>query len=122
MDIIYENDLIRVQTHESEIPWIIVFAQYPYREFSHAPSEVKIELFRAIDIIEGSMLDYYKPKKINIASFGNYLPDLHWHVMARFVDDSFYPEPMWGTKQRDGGYILTEFDKYTALVRAELAL
>jgi diadenosine tetraphosphate (Ap4A) HIT family hydrolase len=38
--------------------------------------------------------------KINIASFGNLLPQVHWHIMARFETDSYFPEPMWGQKQR----------------------
>ncbi|HHH72870.1 MAG TPA: HIT family protein, partial [Sulfuricurvum sp.] len=36
-----------------------------------------------------------------IASFGNMLPQVHWHIMARFKEDSYFPEPMWGEKQRD---------------------
>ena len=120
MATVYENELIRVETHESEVPWLIVFSQYPYQEFSQAPSEVRLELFRAMDIIEKSMLEYYKPKKINIASFGNYLPDLHWHVMARFENDSFFPEPMWGKQQREGDYRLTKLDEFVERVRIAL--
>ena len=42
------------------------------------------------------MIDFYHPEKINIAMFGNYLPKLHVHVMARFKEDSHFPESMWG--------------------------
>ena len=47
------------------------------------------------------MIAYYNPTKINIASFGNYMPHVHWHIMARFEGDSYFPEPMWGVKQRE---------------------
>ena len=109
MATIYENKTIHIETEESEIPWLIVFSQYPYQEFSQAPSEVRLELFRAIDIIEKSMLEYYKPKKINIASFGNYMPHVHWHIMARFEEDAYFPEPMWGVKQRESKLDLPDF-------------
>jgi diadenosine tetraphosphate (Ap4A) HIT family hydrolase len=46
------------------------------------------------------MLSYFNADKINIASFGNLLPQVHWHIMARFETDSYFPEPMWGQKQR----------------------
>jgi diadenosine tetraphosphate (Ap4A) HIT family hydrolase len=54
------------------------------------------------------MIKYYKPEKINIAAFGNYLPHVHIHVMARFLNDSYFPEPMWGTKQRESNLHLKD--------------
>ena len=47
------------------------------------------------------MKHYYNPKKINMASFSNILPRVHIHVMARFEDDSYFPNPMWGEKLRE---------------------
>jgi diadenosine tetraphosphate (Ap4A) HIT family hydrolase len=110
---VYQNDLIRVEIEESEIPWLKVFTQEAYKEFSDTPTEVKLEIFRVLDIIEKEMLHFYKPKKINIASFGNYVPHVHWHIMARFEEDSYFPEPMWGEKQREGSYVLEDFERFT---------
>jgi len=121
MSIIYQNDLIRVEIEESEIPWLKVFTQKAYREFSETPNEVKLEIFRVLDIIEKEMLSFFKPKKINIASFGNYVPHVHWHIMARFEEDSYFPEPMWGKKQREGTYELKDFDLFTQKVSKLLA-
>ena len=117
MSIIYENDLLRVEIEESEIPWLKVFTQDVYKEFSQTPLEVKVEIFRVLDIIEKEMLSFYKPKKINIASFGNYVPHVHWHIMARFEEDAYFPEPMWGNKQREGTYILEEFELFTKNIK-----
>jgi len=113
VSIIYQNDLIRVEIEESEIPWLKVFTQEAYREFSETPTEVKLEIFRVLDIIEKEMLSFYKPTKINIASFGNYVPHVHWHIMARFEEDSYFPEPMWGEKQRERSYVLKDFELFT---------
>ncbi len=41
------------------------------------------------------------PLKMNLASLGNLTPHVHWHVIARFADDSHYPQPVWGAPQRD---------------------
>jgi len=117
---LYENSLIRVELEESEIPWLKIFTQTAYKEFSEAPTEVKIEIFRVLDIIEKEMLTFFKPKKINIASFGNYVPHLHWHIMARFEEDSYFPEPMWGEKQRVGTFKLKKFDDFLALLEESL--
>ena len=59
------------------------------------------------------MLSFYKPTKINIASFGNYVPHVHFHIMARFENDSFFPEPMWGKKQREGTFKSEDFNQFT---------
>ena len=65
------------------------------------------------------MLCYFKPDKINIASFGNYVPHVHFHIMARFKEDSYFPEPMWGKKQRDANLNLPSFkDFYEKLKRS----
>jgi len=102
MLVIYENKNIKIKIEESEIPWLKIFTQTPYKEMSEVPAEIKFEIYDLLNTIEKEMISYYHPKKINIASFGNYMPHVHWHIMARFEEDSFFPEPMWGTKQREG--------------------
>jgi len=109
---IYSNCLIRVEREESEIPWLKIFVQREVKEFSECTNAEKLSIFNAMDLIEKMMLAYYNPTKINLASFGNYVPQVHWHVMARFKDDSFFPEPMWGEKQRDGQLKLPSFEKF----------
>lgn len=110
--IIYENKLIRVETEEFEIPWLKIFTQKPIREFSMCDKKTKYEILRCLDIIEKDMLEYYKPEKINISSFGNYIPHVHFHIQARFKEDSFFPEPTWGKKQRDAMLNLKGYDTF----------
>lgn len=93
--------LLFIEVHESEIPWLKIFVRRTVREFSDCTSEEKISVWNTLDLIEQEMLAYYHPDKINIASFGNMLPQVHWHIMARFTADSYFPEPMWGAKQRE---------------------
>ena len=112
MSPIYENDNSKIEVENAEIPWLKIFTQIPYKEMSEVPSEIKFEIYDLLDIIEKEMLSYYQPKKINIASFGNYMPHVHWHIMARFEEDSYFPEPMWGTKQRENSLELPGFKAF----------
>jgi len=107
---IYSNALIRVEREKSEIPWLKVFVQREVKEFSECTGAEKLAVFEAMDMIEKMMLTYYKPTKINLASFGNYVAQVHWHIMARFREDSFFPEPMWGVKQRETQLALPSFE------------
>ncbi len=109
---IYKNDLIKIEIEQSEIPWLKVFTQRVIKEFSECKIDEKVEIFRVLDIIEKEMISYYKPQKINLASFGNMLPHVHWHISARFKEDSYFPEPMWGKKQRESSLKLKSFDEF----------
>ncbi len=117
---IYENNLITVEIEPSEIPWVKVFAKHKVKEFSECTLEEKTEFFRVIDIAEKLMLNYFNADKINIASFGNMLPQVHWHVMARFELDSYFPEPMWGEKQRDAKLELLDFETFFNQLKEQL--
>jgi diadenosine tetraphosphate (Ap4A) HIT family hydrolase len=104
MSEIYRDADLFVEIHESPLPWLKVFTVHPYRELSHTPPELRAKLFQVLDLIEREMLAVFSPTKINIASFGNMLPNLHFHIIARFAEDSHFPEPLWGQRQRDPGY------------------
>ena len=109
---IYETETLSIEIEPSEIPWLKIFTKDPYKEMSEVPQPVKEEIYRLLDTIEKEMITYYAPDKINIASFGNYLPHVHWHIMARFKEDSYFPEPMWGEKQREGALNLPKMEDF----------
>jgi len=100
-NIIYEDKLIKVEIEPFEIPWVKIFTQENIKEFSQCSNELRLYIFEIINIVEKAMLKDLNPDKINIASFGNYVPHVHFHVQARYNNDSYFPEPTWGTKQRD---------------------
>lgn len=120
MPVIYENSDIKIEVEESEVPWLKIFTQKPYKEMSEVPGKVKFEIYEVLDIIEKVMLSYYDPDKINIASFGNYMPHVHWHIMSRFKEDSHFPEPMWGEKQRESNLNLPDFDTFKQILKAKI--
>ena len=111
-DEIYRNQNIHILVEPNEIPWLKIFTNHPYKEMSKVPKEIRYEIYDMLDSIEKVMIEYYNPTKINIASFGNYVPHVHWHIMARFESDAYYPEPMWGQKQRDSTLNLPPFDQF----------
>lgn len=117
---VYENNYIKIEIEKSEIPWLKIFSQIEYKEFSQCDFHTKRDILMALDIIEKEMLVYFKPAKINIASFGNYIPHVHFHIMARFENDSYFPEPMWGKKKREGKAEFPSFDKFCDDIRKKL--
>lgn len=59
------------------------------------------QVMEAVETIETVLRRELQPTKINLASLGNAVPHLHWHVIARFDWDSHFPQSVWGAKQRE---------------------
>ena len=47
-----------------------------------------------------------------MASFANMLPRVHIHVIARFEDDAYFPNPVWGEKLRADKQISKDFNAF----------
>jgi len=117
---IYEDEDIFVEREEAEVPWVKIFTKEPYREVTDVPDELRAKLWRAYEAVERRMISFFRPDKINMASFGNYVPRVHIHIMARFKEDSFFPEPMWGEKQRDSHLRFDGFEEFAKELRSDL--
>jgi diadenosine tetraphosphate (Ap4A) HIT family hydrolase len=59
------------------------------------------DFMRAVYFVEESVRQMMNPDKINLASLGNAVPHLHWHIIPRWLDDSYFPVPIWGQRQRE---------------------
>jgi diadenosine tetraphosphate (Ap4A) HIT family hydrolase len=70
------------------------------REFSQLPRPEREECMELLVAMERAMLQHLAPDKVNLASLGNAVPHLHWHVIARFAWDSHFPGAVWASPQR----------------------
>ncbi len=118
---IYRNHHVHIETEPAEIPWLKIFTNDGHKEFSQCSAATRAEVFELLYLIELEMLDYFQPDKINIASFANYLPKVHWHIMARFENDSYFPEPVWGRKQREAALDLPPMEPFIERLKKRLA-
>jgi diadenosine tetraphosphate (Ap4A) HIT family hydrolase len=59
-------------------------------------------LMRVVFAVEQALRELMQPAKINLASLGNVVPHLHWHVIARFADDRHFPDSVWSEARRAG--------------------
>lgn len=57
---------------------------------------------RAVVAVERTLREQLVPAplKINVASLGNMVPHLHWHVIARYEWDAHWPKPVWAAAER----------------------
>jgi len=69
-------------------------------EFSDLSAAQRSDCIEAVNSIEQVLRQALQPTKINLATLGNVVPHLHWHVIARFDWDSHFPNPVWGSAER----------------------
>jgi len=70
-------------------------------EFSDLDAAQRLACIEAVTTVERVLREALQPTKINLASLGNVVPHLHWHVIARFDWDSHFPNPIWGEAMRE---------------------
>ena len=64
-------------------------------EMSALPVADRHHLLDVVNAVETAVRQIVQPDKINLASLGNVVPHLHWHVIPRWHDDSHFPAPVW---------------------------
>jgi diadenosine tetraphosphate (Ap4A) HIT family hydrolase len=68
---------------------------------SDLPDADRLLLNDAVWRLETAVREVMGPDKVNVASLGNVVPHLHWHVIPRYADDVHFPNPVWGAAVRE---------------------
>ncbi len=82
---------------DSNYPWCILVPKCAdVREIHHLNPEEQGQLLSESIRLAEVMEDLFAPDKLNIASLGNIVPQLHIHHIARYAHDACWPKPVWG--------------------------
>ncbi|QDF95254.1 HIT family protein [Azoarcus sp. DD4] len=103
-DIIWEDARCRIiRVDDPDYPGFcrVVWREHVAEMSDLAPAD-RAHLLEVVVATEQALRQLMQPHKVNLASFGNMVPHLHWHVIPRFADDRHFPESVWGAPQRDG--------------------
>ncbi|MCK6412191.1 MAG: HIT family protein [Azonexus sp.] len=100
--VLWRNAQLRViRVNDPDYPGFCrIVWQAHVREMSDLAPAERQQLMAAVFAVESVVRELFAPDKINLASFGNMVPHLHWHVIPRWRDDRHFPEPVWGQVQR----------------------
>lgn len=103
-EILWQNDKLRVIAvhNEANAPaFCRVIWQAHVAEMTDLAATERDEIMHTVYRVEAAMRQVFRPAKINLASLGNVVPHLHWHVIARFENDANFPAPIWAASQRE---------------------
>ena len=83
--------------NNSDYSWLILV---PRRNNIVEITDLSLDEYRKlcdeIRLISQVIQQIFKPDKLNIATIGNMVRQLHVHIIARFKDDKLFPKPVWG--------------------------
>ncbi len=82
---------------DSQFPWCILVPQREgVSEIHHLSHPDRRQLMDESCRLAEVMTRLFTPHKMNVAALGNLVPQLHLHHVARFTDDTAWPNPIWG--------------------------
>lgn len=101
---LWENEFCRVVlADEPDYPGFCrVIHKQHVAEMTDLPAPERDALMQVVYAVEAAQRAVLQPDKINLASLGNVVPHLHWHVIPRWQDDRHFPAPVWATPSRPG--------------------
>lgn len=73
------------------------------KEMTDLPEMDRAHFMSVVFAVEATLRGLMQPDKINLASLGNVVPHLHWHVIPRFANDPHFPAPIWAAPIRGAG-------------------
>ena len=102
-ELIWQSRLYRViLANEPDYPGFCrVILNRHAAEMTDLEEAEQAHLLKTVLTVEKVIRRELSPDKINLASLGNVVPHVHWHVIPRWQNDRHFPNPVWGEAKRD---------------------
>lgn len=103
--------------NDSRYPWLLLVPALPELvEITDLSAEDYQLLWQEVRQVSEGLQSWCQPDKLNVATLGNLVPQLHLHVIARFKTDAIWPGPVWGQGEAVA-YTEKELDSLVAELR-----
>ncbi len=94
---IVDNKSYHLGLHKNAlVPWLILVPKTDEIELFNCEPQFKQTIRETVDNLARFSQSYFNADKMNIATLGNVVSQLHIHIIARKTDDFAYPDPVWG--------------------------
>ena len=97
--LIKDFQLCQARLHrDGDLDWIVLVPRIEgMKDWNDLSLEDQYQLTREIDHVCTVMKRELGPDKLNVASLGNMVPQLHIHVIARYKNDRAWPGAIFGS-------------------------
>ncbi|TDR51147.1 diadenosine tetraphosphate (Ap4A) HIT family hydrolase [Halomonas ventosae] len=105
---------------DARFPWLVLIPRrLEVSEVFQLDAPNQQQLWREASAVGRAMLEALGGDKLNIASLGNVVAQLHVHVIVRRREDAAWPAPVWGHGQAEA-YDLDRLADLRARILAEV--
>ena len=104
--------LERIQTYRGHC--VLVFDPRHVTRIDELTQEEWLKLSMDIQLAERALIGVFQPDHINIASLGQVVPHLHWHLIPRYQDDPRWGGPIWMTTAEEMPTVYLDERDYAA--------
>lgn len=85
----------------SHYPWLFLVPRRPQIiRLIDLERADQMQLYHELDCAQKILMHIYSPHQLNVAAIGNKTPQLHIHVIARFIHDPAWPLTVWDHPQK----------------------
>jgi len=101
--LLWQDDRLRIiRVDEPRYPgYLRVVWQRHVAEMTDIDPMDRLHLMRTVFQVERLQRAILRPDKINLASLGNQVPHLHWHLIPRWRGDPCFPDAIWAPPRHD---------------------
>jgi diadenosine tetraphosphate (Ap4A) HIT family hydrolase len=101
--LLWEDERLRViRVDDGRFPgYVRVIWRRHVAEMTDLSSPEREHLMQTVYRIEALQRRLLQPDKINLASLGNQVPHLHWHLIPRWRADPCFPDAIWAPAHAD---------------------
>jgi len=105
--------------NNADYPWLILVPRQNKTECIEDLSQpLRHQLMDEIAELSIIIKTYFKPNKLNVATLGNSVSQLHIHIVARFTYDKLWPHGIWQAAQTEVLYSEEQLKQLTVDLRS----
>ncbi|VAW66863.1 Diadenosine tetraphosphate (Ap4A) hydrolase and other HIT family hydrolases [hydrothermal vent metagenome] len=78
------------------VPWFILVPHTQVNEVFKLEPPQQTQIQSTLNLLAHFVEKEFTTDKLNIATIGNIVPQLHVHIIGRFKNDFCWPNPVWG--------------------------
>ncbi len=101
----------------AQAPWFILVPETLKIEIHDLNFDAQRKLLGEVSEVSLMLKNIFKVDKVNLGAIGNLVPQLHFHVIGRHVNDYCWPKVVWGA-EGFRAYEEDELNKVIGLVKA----
>jgi len=82
-------------------PWFIIVPKTDVEELYLLPKDMQVKLQLQSTLMSEFVTTHFPCDKLNVASIGNIVKQMHVHIIGRTETDLCWPGVVWGTEHKE---------------------